>query len=155
MSEEVKIEKPWGKGALKWTYDATANDSDKSFTVPTGKIWVVDHIYLQFTCTATVGVRYPAVIVTNGTNELTRFDDGTGVTATQVGVYLLSPYFSATVTTLPEKGLGNVSPNRIQSRFFPPLTLTEGCVIRIYDKGAVDAAADDMIVVLHYIEYDA
>jgi len=35
------------------------------------------------------------------------------------------------------------------------LLLPEGYTIRLYDRSAIDAAADDMIIVLHYVEYDA
>jgi len=37
---------------------------------------------------------------------------------------------------------------------FPDVILTAGMAIRVWDLTAVDAAADDMVVVLHYIEYD-
>jgi len=35
------------------------------------------------------------------------------------------------------------------------IILTAGMYIRVWDSAAIDAAADDLTVVLHYVEYDA
>jgi len=40
--------------------------------------------------------------------------------------------------------------------YFPlGLVLRAGDVVQVYDFAAIDAAADDLTVVLHYVEYDA
>ena len=137
---------PWGKGTVNWLRDATANDSDKSFTVPAGKIWDVKKIHIQLVTTATVGNRMLAVnIAADGTNYLYMFG-ATAQAASLTRYYLLGcvtvsdDFTTATFTTAQDIG---------------PTILPAGAVIRVYDSAAIDVAADDLIVVLHYVEYDA
>lgn len=139
---------PWGKGTPKWTRDAAANDSDKSFTVPTGKYWDMLGVVAFLVNTATVGNRVLRVSVTNGTNELYHVQMAAS-TASQQTYFLLG--FS---------GMGDdyglaTSVNTTTSQNLFQLILPAGYVIRVYDAAAIDAAADDLTVVLHYIEYDA
>lgn len=146
MSKEY----PWGKGTPKvLAYDATANDSDKSFTVPAGKVWDVKLIHIKFTTTATVGNRQLFVVITDGTNEITRTVRAT-VTASQVAVMRVS-FNGANNALTPAFDGCNVSAQDI----LPFNIMRAGYVIRAYDGGAVDAAQDDMIVAIVGVEYDA
>ncbi len=140
---------PWGKGRIVWTRDATTNDSDKSFTVPAGNVWDLRGIYIDITSTATVGNRRPVVDITDGTNVLFTPYSTTNETATQRGVIVFG--FDSVTDDYAVSGPGNVNTNI----GYPPCLLPAGYVVRVYDVNAIDAAADDLTVVLHYIEYDA
>ena len=138
-------EYPWGKGTPKWMYDATANDSDKSFTVPTGKIWAMISGRASLTTTATVGNRTPQIRITDGTNTVA-IVSAPNLAASTTGNYPIS-FAGAT------DDFARSSETMLAS--FDPLILPAGYVIRVYDSSAVDVAADDLTVVLHYVEYDA
>ena len=135
-------EYPWGKGTPTWVRDATLNDSDKSFTVPTGKVHDLKFVYVQFAATATVGSRTVAVVITDGTNEVLRCTAGSQVTASATARFIFGQ------TTM--DGYTGTT-----SEPLPGCLLPAGYVVRVYDVSAIDAAADDMTVVLHYVEYDA
>ena len=139
-------EYPWGKGTPKWVRDATANDSDKSFTVPAGKIWQPIYCYMLLAASATVGNR----VLRYQVNE-----DGTNMCfATQTGNIAASSSNACALmfgASDQESGFSGVT-NLFN---LPLMYLTAGAVIRIYDTAAIDVAADDLTVVLHYVEYDA
>jgi len=141
---------PWGKGTPTWTRDATLNDSDKSFTVPAGKLWHMKLVHAGLTATATVGTRLLQMrIAADGTNSLGIFGQ-VSVTASQSGAvnYGFNSVFDDAV-------VAQVGYNNMQNIGCSEVILTAGAVIRVYDQAAIDAAADDMTVVLHYVEYDA
>lgn len=117
--------------------DATANDSDKNWTVPAGQRWEIIGIYVLFVSTATVGNRVIAVAVTDGTDQMAYSQAATVQPAGQTYTYQIAPNFTfsgAGTQTLP----------------ILPVVMQPGWVIRVYDAAAVDAAADDMTVVVHY-----
>lgn len=135
---------PWGKGTPKWTRDATANDSDKTIlTVPTGKYVVLNHLYATLATTATVGNRLVKLVVTDGTNDVCV------VTAANVQAASLTWAYNWL-----KGGVGEAS-SLTELQCLPELILLAGYTVRVYDSAAIDAAADDLTVVLHYVEYDA
>lgn len=148
---------PWKKGTLTWTYDATANDSDKSFTVPTGKVWKLLAVQFHIAATATVGNRLMAFVVTDGTNIIFTGPAFTNVAASQTGSYHGAPGLADQTTVVPRRMSDGVSLATSGGTFglSSEMYLNEGYVVRIYDGAAIDAAADDLIVALHYIEYDS
>jgi len=134
-------------GTPKWVRDATANDSDKSWTVPAGKVWNLKYVWGNLVTTATVGSRIFGIrIYQSGTDQLWRSNDAT-IAASQSGHAILADGVFSTSYTLGNNG-GVINP-------LPDMMLTEGMIIRVLDSAAIDAAADDLTVVLHYIEYDA
>lgn len=153
MSKEY----PWGKGTPTWVRDATANDSDKSFTVPTGKLWCLKAIEACLTCTATVGNRVLSAVITNGVNQIHSLWQSASITASQVGVVYGATSLGTPSTTASRKPTlaGGDSVNVAINDSLPDMVLPAGYVIRVYDSAAIDPAADDLIVVLHYVEYDA
>lgn len=151
MSKEY----PWGKGTPKWVRDATLNDSDKSFTVPAGKAWDVKLIEASLTATATVGNRQLIALITNGTNVVWASTWAGNITASQVGMLSLhNAQTTGTVATTVALD-GATAPTAARQDSIPPMILPAGYVVRVFDRGVIDAAADDLIVVLHYVEYDA
>lgn len=149
------VDKPWGRGRVVWTRDAVANDSDKSFTVPTGKIWALKFIEATIVTTATVGDRLLSVGITNGANYVFTGLNTASIAASKAATIFLVPAFGA-VSTSGHRRLDNFGGSDVGNDFtLPELFLPAGYVIRIWDSAAIDAAADDLTIVLHYVEYDA
>jgi len=146
-------------GTPKVIYDGTANDSDKTFTVPNGKVWRLSYVHAEIKCTATAGNRAFRVAIYNTTPNLVLpyLACTTVFTATQTGVIeeYVGATFSTTAAQVPPL-LDDFTPTQVKRVAIPPdLYLPAGYYIRVADMAAVDAAADDVWVVLHYIEYDA
>lgn len=149
------FERPWGRGRVVWTYDATANDNDKTIlTVAANKIAKILEIYVQYTASADVGNRSPLLTVSDGANIIRTVGLGAALTATQVAVMTLSSNQAVVVTS--RKQLGSTGGiNAGWSDVIPnEYILPEGYIIRIYDAAAV-TANDDIVFIAHYIEYDA
>jgi len=151
MSKEY----PWGKGTLKWTYDAAANDSDKSWTVPSGKIWAVRYLYADLVATGDVGSRYLGVSVTDGTTVLYLATRPAAAAASQRTAIAVGSDFNSYSTSIPTTDLAANALTTKETRYMPELLLAAGSVIRMWDTAAISAAGDDMVNVLHYVEYDA
>jgi len=144
-------------GTPTWVRDATANDSDKSFTVPVGKMWDLKSIVSQIGCTATVGNRMLVITITDGVNPIHVPTTTGAITASQYGGNRI--YFGGATApnTTVYLRLDNVGSNLsvASTQGFPSVMLLAGYTIRVYDSSATDPAADDLTVILHYIEYDA
>jgi len=136
---------PWGKGTPTWTYDSNTNDSDKSLTTPAGKIRKIIGVHVSLASTATVGNRNLRVLTTDGVNELTRAQSSSTQAASLTYQYILSTRL--TNQTVSSAGIVIIA--------IPEVILPAGYVMRVYDSAAIDAAADDMLVAWHYVEYDA
>jgi len=134
-------------GTIKWSQDATANDSDKSFTTPVGKVREYLAVYLRFVTTATVGNRLLAIhLYPDGVLEMGRpFTSGT-IAASLDQRYMIG---FGSITDDTSSGANTL----VQGA--PRCIIPAGGYLRIFDTAAVDAAADDLTVNLHYIEYDA
>jgi hypothetical protein len=136
--------KPWGKGVLTVTRDAAADDSSKDFTVPAGKIWVLSSAFIDYTCTATVGNRSVSIRFLDGSaNVVMRTCVSGAMTASNA--YELSLWNTA---PLLQTGTQRTMP-------MAEMRLPAGYVIRVFDSAAIDAAADDMLVTLHLLVFDA
>lgn len=142
-------------GSIYWEYDAALNDSDKSFTVPAGHVWELLYVGVDITCTATVGNRTLTCTITDGTNRILYCPRTAAITAGQTGA--LRVYFGGSLTSTTTSDaplLAGGTPNvakvgAMQDRCLLP----EGFVVTCSDIAAIDAAADDMVVVLCYIDY--
>jgi len=145
MSEERVIP----GGTPKWVRDATANDSDKSFTVPAGKVWEMLFMSGDLSTTATVGNRVLVIaIAPDGTNSVRQIISGSIAASGTAGCIVTCGSVTSIITlALTTTTRYTVGVSR--------MLLPAGAVIRIYDAATIDAAADDLTVVLHYIEYDA
>lgn len=138
-------EYPWGKGTPVWVRDATANDSDKSFTVPAGKVWDLKSVNMKLVTTATVGNRVMRVRVKpDGTNHDMLESVGSNAAASSTTLFWDS--FGGQVSSLQTAAVFHT---------WPVMLLPAGAVVQCVDTAAIDAAADDLTVVLHYVEYDA
>jgi hypothetical protein len=101
--------------------------------------------------TATVGNRTLTVVITNGADQVWRaFQSPTPQAASGTAQYFVVP--GNTVVTGAPGGPSSVlySLGPVPNDIYLPA----GYVVRVYDSTAVDVAADDLTVVLHYVEYD-
>lgn len=144
-------------GTPTWVRDATLNDSDKSFTVGANRRWILKSVYAEIATTAAVGNRTLGIVITNGTNTLLA-----GTRSGNIAASVNGNIFANDSTTL---GTGtqaflllsaSAASVSMYNAMLPTggLSLPAGYVVRVYDTAAVDAAADDMTVILHYEELD-
>jgi len=136
--------RPWGDGVPTWIRDATANDSSKDFTVPTGKRWHLKCVNALLATTATVGNRVLRVTIRSPTTEMYVSPYSASLVASASYNYAWAPACAA---------LSGASAN--STICIPDFILPEGYIVRVEDTAAIDPAADDLTVVLHYVEYDA
>lgn len=119
--------------------DETADDSDKTFTVPASTEWQVLWIWVEFTSTATVGDRQLVVqIQDSAADVIGEIRVGTVQAASLTRNYMLG----ATLADLQAFRDTDWLCTPLQ----PGLMLQAGDILRVHDNNAVDAAADDMIV---------
>jgi len=144
-------------GTHKVLLDSAANNSNKTITVPVGKIWEVDRVYIQLLCTATVGARVLRAIFVDAIAAATTFVyvPSTNPTASQSCAIELNTRFSEYLTTIPSATLAQGTPTIKNTSFLPIKTWKAGDSLHVYDVGSIDAAADDLIILIDYIEYDA
>ncbi len=126
-------------------YDATANDSDKSFTVPGNEMWRLNFATVILATTAAAGNRVLTLTVT---------DPSGNVIATSVAGAVQAA--SGTVTYEFCDGLAretSVVNASLRCGIPAELWLEPGAVLRIYDSAAIAADADDMTVSFQYKKY--
>ena len=119
-------------------FDDTANDSDKSFTVPAGEMWKLMYANAKLVTTATVGNRQLRFAVTdpNG-NEVGYISAGAVQAASLTRSYgFLQGIYRETAFI----------DGMLQIPIPMDLYLPAGSTIRFYDSAAIAAAADDMTV---------
>lgn len=122
--------------------EETANDSDKTITVPASTEWLVDSIWVELISTATAGNRQIAVDVRdNAADVIAQFRAGAVQAASVTRYYLFAPNVAELTAFRDTDYLSNP---------MPQLWLPASYSLRIYDKAAVDAAADDMVVQVRY-----
>lgn len=119
--------------------DETADDSDKTLTVPTGYEYQVLWIWIELTTTATVGDRQLQVDLRDAADDVIgQVRVGAVQAASLTRYYMLGPALS---------DLGAFRDTDYLMTPLPPTVfLPAGYDIRIFDNNAVAAAADDMVV---------
>ena len=124
--------------------DATLNDSDKTITVPAGRLWWLHYVYALFTTTATVGNRRIALqIGSSGGIHTYEVSAGAVQAAGLTRIYSFAP-------AVPQAGafidltINIPIPTRA--------LIAAGGLVRIVDNNAIAAAADDLDIRLVYDE---
>ena len=151
---------PWGKGTPIWVLNNVANDSDKTaITVPGGKIYDLKFLEAVIDCTVAAGVRALTVIVTNGVATLSVLAAEAVAASARgrirlVNTGLATTSASANAPLVPDYAAGLTDTVSFFGSLPDPCLLLPGYTVRIYDQAAIAAAADDLVVALHYIEYD-
>lgn len=134
-----------GAPAILLTSDSTLNDSDKSIEVPSGKVWEILSLRIEYTATATVGSRTVEVRVRDDNDDVVWATEiTTDFVASDVMVVNLSPG-APTVAPVDSGDEG--------SQHVAALFLNSGWDVQVIDTAAVDAAADDMVLHLVTREY--
>jgi len=127
------------------TFDATTNDSNKTFTVPGNELWKLNFAQVVLTTDATVGDRVVTLVISDSAgNTLATIIAG----AVQAA--------SATVTYTFWGGLireTSVVNGELQSPIPADIYLQGGATLRFYDSAAIAAAADDMTVSFQYQKF--
>lgn len=126
-------------------YDATANDSDKSWTVPDGEVWEILYIHGILDSTATVGNREFRIDIADADSQvILSIHPGAVQTAGNTYHYLgMQGVYRETSFVLDEMHIPIAD----------DLFLAPGWSIRIFDVNAVDAAADDLTAAFIYKAY--
>lgn len=125
----------WRVSTLSFT---TTDDSDNTFTVPANTEYQVLSVYVSLATTATVGNRQMAVQALDASdNILIGARAGAVQAASLTRVYNFAPGFPQD-TAFRDTDYLAVS--------MPPIFLAAGQKLRVWDKAAVAAAADDMVV---------
>src|SRR3990167_2729681 len=138
------IGKPGDHGHIKYVTDSAANDSDKTITVPAGKIWYVLNMYGSRVATATAGNRLMALIVSDGNaTEIYRN------AAAAVQIENATEYYA----WLPQIGTPAETVATFHHLPLPFTYLPAGSTLRIYDNAAIAAAADDLTINMIVVEY--
>ena len=128
-----------------FAYDATLNDSDKTFTVPDGEMWRLLYANATFVTTATVGNRQIRMEVSDPSGSPMGYISSGAVQAASLtrhygfmqGIYRETSFIDG----------------MIQIPIPLDLYLPAGATIRFYDSAAVDAAADDLTIAFGYSIY--
>jgi len=156
-SNPIIGDRPWGDGTPNWVRDATPNDSDKSFPVPVGKAWDLRYIYGYLAASAVVGNRQLRALISNA-QGLDLYATMTTANIAANGNGAVTAIVGQTYNTAAYKQRAGAPQNNsgvVANDILPPCILTAGFTVRVWDVAAIDAAADDLTVVLHYVEYDA
>lgn len=125
----------WLVSTLSFT---TADDSDNTFTVPADTEYQILSVYVSLVTTATVGNRQMAVQALDSSNNiLIGVRAGATQAASLTRVYNFAP-------GMPQDTLFRDTDYLAVS--MPPIFLAAGQKLRVWDKAAVAAAADDMTV---------
>ena len=126
--------------------EESANDSDKTITIPSTEIWEILWIYVYFVTTGTVGSRYIQLSFLDDSDDIIFFAFSPNAQVASTGEYYT--FYS----------LGQEHIETSASRHFIPIPPTSylppGYKIRIRDGSAVDAAADDLNIQMMVNRYD-
>ena len=132
----LKINDDW---APSLQADENLNDSDKTFTVTAAKVWEILWIWVEFTSDGTAGSRQLTVELQDSLPDVI-FQMRAGIVQAQslTRYYLFAPMGAEIVAFRDTDFLYVPLP--------PKIVLPASYIIRVYDKAAIAAATDDMIV---------
>ena len=139
LDDPVDVRDTWRVATIQ---DENLNDSDKAFAVPADTERHILNIWVEFTSTVTVGDRQLVVEIQDAAADVIAQWARVGVvqTASLTRYYELAP------------GLPDDLAFRDTDYLRCPIPVTSLLkatdILRVYDNNAVDAAADDMIVMI-------
>lgn len=119
----------------------TANDSDKTFTVPTDMSWEIICVEVELTTTGTAGNRDMELDIRDD-SSVSRFRFRSPVVQAAGTTYRYHFY----PMELVRETAVSTTANEVWVRIPKNLILHPGWELRIRDAAAIDAAADDMTV---------
>ncbi|MBU2177436.1 MAG: hypothetical protein KJ556_20280 [Gammaproteobacteria bacterium] len=122
--------------------DEAADDSDKTFTVTAAQEWQIQSIWVELTSSADAGNRQLCVELQDSASDVIGQWRAGAVQAASLTRYYMFSQAPLDLTAFRDTDY-LCTP-------IAPLTLPPGYKIRVYDKAAIAAAADDMIIQLAY-----
>jgi hypothetical protein len=134
VAAPAEMRESWRISTLSFT---TTNDSDVTFTVPANTEYQVMSVYVSLVTTADVGNRQMVVqALDSSDNVIAGVRAGIVQAASLTRVYMFGGV--ADMTAFRDTDYLGVA--------MAPLCLAAGQKLRVYDKAAIAAAADDMVV---------
>lgn len=134
--------------------EATANNSNKTLTVPANEAWILRSIYAEIVCTAVVGNRVLACKIKDPSDGVLMVEATANIAASQKGNLLMVPNMNRATTNLRmlDATLANIS---VAAALPFSTVLLPGYKIQLLDMGAIDAAADDLTYVVQYMKVNS
>lgn len=129
----------------KLVSDTANDDSDKTFTVPSGKTWEIKWVWVELVTTATVGNRQIVVVALDNANDVIATVNAGAVQAASITRNYLFAHHVGDLTSFRN--------TTYLTNPIPEFILPQAFAIRVYDIAAVAAAADDMVVHMLVREY--
>lgn len=119
--------------------ETNANDSDKTFTVDADEEWQILGLHVTYAATSTAGNRQLVVEWSEATaaNLIGQVRAGLVQAESTTYYYMIAPGLAPAAAVV-DSDFVTVA--------LPPVKLTAGQKIRVYDNNAVAAAADDMTI---------
>lgn len=125
--------------------DTALNDSDKSFTVPANRVWIVQWIWVELISTSDAGNRQITIQFQDNTSDvICEVRAGAVQAASVTRNYMFAPHLSDLTSFRDTTFLMTPLPNII---------LPQNYIVRVYDSTAVAATADDMVVHMMVNQY--
>lgn len=131
-------------GDLSLEQDLTADDSDKTFTVPSESLWLIKYIWVELVTSGTVGNRQLVLELQDAASDVI-WRAYSPVTQAASLTYNYAFFPGAPHTT-------SLIASEYMPISIPPIILAASQKVHIYDKAAIAAATDDMVV---HMTYDA
>jgi hypothetical protein len=144
VSHSGAYTQPHKYGEICLVSDTAVDNSDKTITVPTGKLWEIHNIYVNLVTDATVGNRLLMLVGTDGTTNVGRVVASAVQAASLDEAYHFAPQYNTATE----------SPTGYHFCPLPARFLPAGCTLRIYDSAAVAAATDHLLVHIVVSEFD-
>ena len=121
--------------------DETADDSDKSFTVPANYMYQVLWIWVELTSDANAGNRQMTIeLQDDAADVIAQWRAGAVQAASLTRYYCFAPS-NADLTAFRDTTF-------LMTPIPPTVVLPASYVVRVYDSAAISAAGDDMVVQL-------
>lgn len=134
---------------FEWV-DRTADDSNKTLTVPDNHTYVIKHGHIKYISTATVGNRTLTIFIKDADGNVvftggTEIDIAASKTRWISIVDVRSNFTGTNIMTYGDAGW-DIGGGNSGFEIFMPLDfiMKENYTIQVYDKAAIDAAADEM-----------
>jgi hypothetical protein len=121
----------------------TTLSSSKTFTVPTGALWLIHNIHCVLIATADVGNRQIQAVVTQGGVTVGTFNAVAVVVASGTEYFNFAPIY----------GTATETPATMHYVPFPTSVLEGGATIKIWDATAVHPDADSLTVAIAGVQF--
>lgn len=119
-------------------FDSTANDSDKSFTVPDGEMWELNWVNTVLVTTATVGNRQMEmrILDESGNVMVSLFAGAVQAASLTRDYHFIQGVYRETAFVA----------NELQVPYGTDIWMPAGWSLNMRDQAAIDPSADDMTV---------